>query len=199
MSGVSVPSPHEASRRSFSFRASRVRWPEWVVLVSAIVLLVSLLALNWFTVSPPGRSVDGVSGLLPSPVSENGWTGLSHARWLILITLASAFILFIAQATRRSPAWPATFSVLTLILAALSTLWLIIRVPIDPPGGRDFGGWLALVSCAVLTWGAYWSVRMEGVALADGPGEIRVVSAEELAGQPAGPSGAPEPVLGEHS
>jgi hypothetical protein len=154
-----------------------------VVLVSAVVLLVSLFAVDWYSVPAAGAG---------SNVTEDGWTGLSHAHWLLLITILGGFVLFVAQATRRSPAWPVTLSVTLVILGGLSTIWLLVRVLVDPPGGREFGGWLALISTAVLTWAAYESMRMEGIAPEDGPGEIRVVSPEEMAAER-------DPALGEHS
>jgi hypothetical protein len=152
-----------------------------VVAISAVVLLVTLFALDWFS-----------AGSGAAQVSANGWTSLTGARWLLLITIVAALGLFFCQATRRSPAWPVTLSVLVAILGGLSTIWLLIRVPIDPPAGRDFGGWLALVSAAVLTWGAYRSMGLEGIAPEDGPGEIRVLSADEL-------EGGQDPALDEHS
>jgi hypothetical protein len=117
--------------------------------------------------------------------SEDGWNGLSHGHWLILITLLAAFALFFLQAMRRSPAIPVTLSAIVTILAGLSTIWIIIRVPIDPPAGRDFGGWLALISSIALTWGGYESLRTEGIDPQDGPGEIPALKVEDIAGQRA--------------
>jgi hypothetical protein len=177
MSGVTVPSAHEARRRWPKFQASRLRWPEWVVALSALVLLFSLVGLSWFTLHP----VSG--GLGPKDLattSEDGWHGLAHAHWVLLLTILVAFALFFFQAMRRAPAVPVTLSLAVMFLGGLSTLWLIVRVPIDPPGGRDFGGWLGLISAAVLTWAAYKSVRLEGIAAEDGPGEIETVTAGEI-------------------
>lgn len=179
MPDVSVPSPREARQRWFAFRTSRIRWPEWVVGVSGVVLLIALFLPSWFTQLKP----EGGTGF-PKPyisVSENGWHGLSHAHWLLLVTIVVAFLLLLLQATRRAPALPATFSLITLFLAALSLIWLIVRVPIDPAGGRDFGGWLALVSAAVLTWAAYKSFRMEGISTDDAPVYIPTIGLDRIA------------------
>lgn len=178
MTGVTAPSPHEAPRRSLSFKASRVRWPEWVVAISALVLLVSFLGMTWFTFLIPSGGA-GAKDFVSA--SDNGWRGLSHAHWLLLITILAAFALFLCQAMRRSPAWAVTLGVVVVVLGALTTIWLIVRVPVDPPGGRNAGGWVALVSAAVLTWAAYRSMGKEGIDPEDGPGEIPVVSAAEMA------------------
>lgn len=187
MSGITVPSAHEARRRWPAFRASRLRWPEWVVTLSSLVLLFALVGLSWFTFL---RASGGLGPKDYVSYSEDGWNGLSNAHWLLLVTLLTAWALFFNQAMRRAPAVPLTFSLFVMFLGGLSTLWLLVRVVIDPPGGRDFGGWLALISAAVLTWGGYKSVRLEGIAPEDGPREIPVVSLPETAGRQ---DSAPEP------
>src|SRR5579859_8174736 len=120
-------------------RANRIRWPERLVGVSAVVMLVAMLLFSWFTF-PPRAS----GGLGPKYYvvgnSEDGWHGLAHAHWLLLATILAAFGLVLFQAARPAPPVPVTFSLLVMLLGGLSTLWLIIRVMLDPPGGRDFGG-----------------------------------------------------------
>jgi hypothetical protein len=188
MSGITVPSPHEARRHWPSFRASRLRWPEWLVGLGAVGLLISLVGLSWYTLHPVSG---GLGPKFLATTSEDGWNGLSHAHWLVLVTILLALLLFFSQAMRRAPAVPVTLSLAVMVLAVLSTLWLIVRVPVDPPGGagRDFGAWLGLVSAAVLTWAGYSSVRMEGIDPQDGPREIPTVSSEEIAAQQASASG----------
>ena len=75
----------------------------------------------------------------------------------------------------RAPALPVTLSVLASILGGVSVLWLIIRVLIDPPGGRGIGGWVGLLGAAAITYGGFASVRLEGIAPEDGPAEIPTV------------------------
>jgi hypothetical protein len=163
-------------------RANRIRWPERLAGVSAVVLLVALLLFSWFTF-PPRAS----GGLGPKyyvvGTSEDGWHGLAHAHWLLLVTVLAALGLVLFQAARPAPPVPVTFSLLVMLLGGLSTLWLIIRVLLDPPGGRDFGGWLGLFSAAVLTWAGYMSVRIEGIAPQDTPQDIPTIGLDELASQ----------------
>jgi hypothetical protein len=144
-------------------RFSRLRWPEWVIGAGGLLLLVSMLLLPWFHV------------ITFSPVryyfvtSHDGWYGLTHARWLILLTILAAFAVVFFQARERSPALPVVFTQIALVLAGLTVLWLIYRVLIHPPGGREIGGWIALVSAAAIVFGTYWSFRLEGIAEVDAP------------------------------
>jgi hypothetical protein len=180
MSADARPAPSPKGAPGLAFRPSRLRWPEWVVGISALVLLILLLGPSWYTVPNPAAG-SGV-GLGSSELSLDGWDGLSHAHWLLLVTIIAAFVLFLLQATRRSPAWPVTFSWLVLVLGLLSTLWLLIRVPIKPPGSAQAAAWLALVTAAVLTLAALRSLSMEGIAEDDAP-EVRTVTRSELAAE----------------
>jgi hypothetical protein len=160
-------------------RASRLRWPEWLIGGGGALLLVAMLLMPWYTLTltsgPPGPQY-----FIPQPV--DGWHGLTVGRWVLLLTVLAALGTAFFQAQRRAPALPATLTVLAGILAAVSTLWLIVRVLIDPPGGRGIGGWIALLASAAIAYGAYASARMEGVAREDGPTEIPTI---DLAGQPS--------------
>jgi FtsH-binding integral membrane protein len=176
MPGVPLTSALRGPRRAFQFDRRRLRWPEWVAAASAIVLLIVLFVMNWFTL----RLVSGGAGtkyIVPDTV--NGWDSLSHLRWLLLITAIGALILFVLQATRRSPALPVTLSLVLPLLGGVSVIWVFVRVAISPPGGRCPGGWVGLAAAAVLTWGAFRSLRMEGIAPTDAPAHIPTVQLTE--------------------
>jgi hypothetical protein len=177
MPGVPLPSLLSAPARALDFKKSRIRWPEWVAATSAVVLLLIMVGVSWFTFE---RASGGLGPKYYVAYSEDGWHGLAHAHWLLLVTIVLALALLFFQATRRSPAVPVTISLFVMLLAGLSTLWLFIRVVIDPPGGRDAGGWLALICAMVLTWSGYKSVRMEGIASEDEPSEIPTVQPGDL-------------------
>jgi hypothetical protein len=154
--------------------SSRLRRPEWIVGAGSVVLLASMLLLPWYQLTqsspPPGPRYFVTS-------SVDGWHGLNHARWLIVVTVLAAFALVFFQASRRAPAIPVSFSLLTAVLGALTVLWLIYRVLISPPGGdRKAGAIIGLLSACAITYGGYRSVRQEGIASADGPSEIPTVS-----------------------
>jgi hypothetical protein len=151
---------------------SRLRWPEWLIGAAGLLLLISLLLLPWFQ----------QTGVTPGPlpryfgaISVDGWHGLTHARWLILVTILAAFAVVFFQARERAPALPITFTQIAAVLATLTVAWLIYRVWIDPPGGRKIGGWVALLSAAAILCGGYWSFRVEGIAEADAPRDIPTV------------------------
>jgi hypothetical protein len=149
---------------------SRLRWPEWLIGLAGLVLLASLVLLPWYTlVLASGRP------RFFSTSSVDGWHGLTHARWLVLLTVIVAFAVVFFQARERAPALPIAMTVILGPLAALTLVWLIVRVWLSPPGGREIGGWIGLLSTAALAYGSYRSIRLEGIAEQDGPGEIPTV------------------------
>jgi hypothetical protein len=156
---------------------SRLRRGEWIVGVSALLLLVFVFALPWYEVN--GRIAQTASALGLS-TSFNGWHGLTRIRWLILLTVIAAFALTYFQATRRAPALPASFSAIVTVLGAVAVLALIYRVLIQPPGvdsvlQQQAGAYLALASACVLTYGGYESLRREGIAPQDEEKDIELV------------------------
>jgi hypothetical protein len=160
------PSPAAGTTALLTFDPARVRWPEWVVGVSALVLLVAMFALDWYTTAVgPGISE-----------SVTGWNGVSHLRWLILVTIVAGLALLILQATRRPPALPVTLSLLVTFLGGFTVIWLFVRVVVDPPAGRAVGGWVGLAAATVLAWGAFRSLAMEGISPKDAPAEIPTVT-----------------------
>lgn len=107
----------------------------------------------------------------------DGWHGLLHLRWLVLIAILVAFALVWLQATRRAPAIPVVTSVIVTVVSLLTALGLLWRVLIDPPGGDldvRWGGYVALVAALAMFYGGYLSIRQES---ADGvPTDIETVS-----------------------
>jgi hypothetical protein len=144
-------------------KPSRLRRGEWLVGAGSLVLLASMVVIPSFRPTHQAALVDG-------------WRGLSHARWLIVVTIAAGLALVLLQAARRGPALPVTFSLLVMLLGGVSVLWLIYRVLVSPPAGsRDVGGIVALVSACAITFGGWASLRQEGIAPEDQPHEIPTV------------------------
>ena len=108
-------------RRLMDFHPSRLRRGEVLAGVGAVLLLVFVLALKWY-----GHGDHSLTG----------WQALTNLRWLVIVTIACALALTITQATRRSPAVPATLSVIVTVLGLITVLALIYRVLIDPPRRR---------------------------------------------------------------
>ena len=156
-------------------RVSRLRWPEWVVGAGGVGLLGSMLLLPWYTrTARSGRL--GAKHVVRESV--DGWHGIGHARWLMLLTALSAFKVVFFQARERAPALPMAATSLAVPPAAGTVVWLIVRVLIAPPGEREIGGWIGLLGAAGIAYGGYRSILMEGIAATDAPAEIPTVNLE---------------------
>ncbi len=136
------------------FQATRLRRGEILAAVAAIVLLIDLFAVAWYT---DGRGMT---------VSITGWEALSVLRWLILATGLIALALAWFQATRRAPALPVSLSTIATVLGTITTLALIWRVLLDAParaGGVSAAGgaYVGLGAALTLAIGALGSLREE--------------------------------------
>lgn len=143
------------------------------------MLLISIFALPWYAVKAPYRPT---ASLLGVATSHDGWSSLSHIRWLLLVTVLTGLALAYLQATRRAPALPATFSAIVSVLGLISVLVLIYRVLINEPGADSVvdqraGAYVGLISACVILYGGVESLRREGIAERDGPQEIETVTA----------------------
>ncbi len=139
---------------------ARLRRGELLAGVGAVLLLVFMLAGKWYGHGAHART---------------GWEALSTLRWLLLVTIGAAFALVLAQISRRAPAIPATLSLVMMLLGLISVLALIYRVLINPPAHEQVGAFLGLISALALAYGGFLSLREEGIARRDAPGEIPVV------------------------
>lgn len=155
---------------------TRLRRGEYIVGVSSLVLLASMFLLGWYGLN---QRLAPTAAQLGLSTSSDGWDGLSHVRWLLLVTIAAGFALVFFQATRRAPAIPVSLSVIVTVLALLSLLALVYRVLLSPPGQGvldvKIGAVVGLVSTFTLTCGGYLSMRNEGIAPDDAPAEIESV------------------------
>lgn len=154
------------------FELSRLRPGEWIVGVGGLVLLISVLLLPWYAINSYSP--------FPGPIfrvttSVDGWHGVTHGHWLLLVTILAAVGLWVLQATRRAPALPVAFSLLTMILGGVSALWVIYRDFISQPGSLRWGAIVGLLSTLAIAYGGYRSLRQEGVREADAPREIPIV------------------------
>ncbi len=156
------------------FDPRRLRRGEWLVALSAVVLLASMFLLNWY--GPAGASSAANSG-----ASSNAWNSLSNTRWLMLVTVAVAFALVYFQGSRRSPAVPVSLSVFVSVFAFIAVLALIYRVFIDLPGNGQVeakaGAYVGLVSAIAMLVGGFLSMRDEGITDRDAPQKIETIRA----------------------
>jgi len=142
------------------FHPSRLRRGEILAGVSALLLLVFLLAGKWYGSGANSRS---------------GWQALTDLRWLLVVTIAAAFALVVTQTTRRAPAIPVTLSMIVTVLGLITVVALIYRVLIDAPAHEQAGAYLGLLSASGLAYGGFLSLRQEGIARRDAPAEIPVI------------------------
>jgi hypothetical protein len=154
-------------------RFSRLRWPEWVVGAGGVALLGSVLLLPWYTRT---RTSGRLGAKHVVEESVDGWHGLGHARWLSSATGLAAFAVAFFQARQRAPARPVAATSVAVPLATVTGTWLIVRVWIAPPGGREIGGWIGLIGAAAIAYGGYKSLVIEGIAPTDAPAEIPTVN-----------------------
>ena len=155
----------------------RLRSGEWIVGAGAAVLLASMFLLPWYRVTS-GSGASGSPFLHPTTV--DGWQALSTIRWLMLVTVAVSFGLVYFQAGRRAPAIPVTMSLIVTVLGILTALILIVRVLIDLPSlvgnvSARAGAYVGLLGAIMIACGGYVSLRQEGIARGDEPGEISTI------------------------
>ncbi|HEY8763275.1 MAG TPA: hypothetical protein VIM18_03730 [Solirubrobacteraceae bacterium] len=153
------------------FDPSRLRIGELIVGASALVLLASIFLLDWYGLNGTFAPTAQRLGL---PSSVNGWHGLTTVRWLLLLTVGCALALVYFHASRRAPALPVALSVILTVLSLITTLVLVYRVLINQPGPGDVittrtGAYVGLLSAVALLYGAYRSMRQEGIAERDAP------------------------------
>jgi hypothetical protein len=159
------------------FDLSRLRRGELIVGGAAVVLIASMLALPWYGVK---GQLAPTAASLGRQTSWDGWTGLSHLRWLVLVTVLVSFALVAVQASRRAPALPVTVSVTVTVLGLVTTLALVYRVVINTPGAaslveRKAGGFVGIAAAIAVFYGGYASMREEGLSERDARTDIETV------------------------
>jgi hypothetical protein len=160
---------------------SRLRRGELIAGVSGIVLLASVVLLPWYGTSGTAAALGGSS-------TASGWSSLSILRWLILLDSLTALALAFSQAALRPPALPVTLSVVATALGVPTAIAVIYRVLINLPGpdnliGQRLGAFVGLLAAVALVYGAFTSLRREGIAPSDAVAVIPTV-------RPAGEDGS---------
>ena len=156
---------------------SRLRPGEIISGAGGVLLLVLLFAVPWY----------GVKSTVGATTTITGWDALTTLRWLLLVTSVAAVALAYFQATRSAPAIPVTLSEIVTALGLLSALALVYRVLINVPGPDSavdarVGGYLGLAVAVAILYGAYESMRREGISPEDAPAEIDTIRPGESGG-----------------
>jgi hypothetical protein len=160
-----------------NLRLYRLRDGEWLLGVSAILLLVCLFGLPWYGftgVYGPTAAVLGVK------TSYDGWQSLEIIRFLIVLLGLGGVTSWWLSATRPAAALPVCATVLEFALGLIVLLCLIDRVLVNLPVDSSLveakvGAYLALLFTFTLLIGAYRSLRRDGVSPRDAPGEIETL------------------------
>lgn len=160
---------------------SRLRPGEIIAAASAVLLLVFMFALPWYGVRSARSPSIGVTTNL------SGWQGLTHTRWLLVVTIIAALALAYFQTTRPAPAIPVSLSLIVTVLALLTSLVLVYRVLINVPGSDQLvdakaGAYLGLLSAFGILCGGFASMRQEGISPSDAPTEIETVRLGDTGG-----------------
>ena len=139
----------------------RLRAGEWLAAAAGIALIVALF-LPWYQPQLPIAAYDSLTGFQALSVIDILLVGVAG----VAVTLA------ILQATQTNPSLPVAFGVLSVVIGALATLLVLVRL-VDVP--RDelepvYGAWIALAATIGITAGGWLSLSNEHVrGLPPGP------------------------------
>lgn len=128
--------------------------------ISAVALVVLMFAAAWFGVD----GIPGRPGKSAAASPENAWDGLTVIRWLMLLTVLSAFGAIAIHARRPSRVTVARVRLAVLVLSAATATLVIFRVLIDLPSpdrvvDQKLGAVLGVIAALGIVLGAYESVR----------------------------------------
>lgn len=139
----------------------RLRAGDWLLLVSALALLV-LLVLDWFSAESAGTAAPETSGW-----SSLGWFVVA----LLVVTIALALVTVALLAAGAGDALNLKPAVVLAVLAPLTFLVLAVRVLVAQPGlgaglpdeavAVELAGWLGLLAALLLAAGAWISLHDE--------------------------------------
>jgi hypothetical protein len=139
---------------------ARIHVGELTSLVSALVLLPMMFALDWYgVVGLPLRARR--SGIT---TAENAWHVLTGLRWLMLLTILAAIGSVVLHASQRSHGTKTDTSVLMAVLGTVTAVLVGYRVLIDLPNSSSvvdvkLGGYLGLIAAIGIAIGGFESVR----------------------------------------
>ena len=165
-------------------RWTRLSLAEWLLGVSALVLLIDLFAVTWFAYPPQFHAT---MAMLGQRGSANGWQSFEAIGPLTVVVCVSAVAIWMATAMRHSPAVPVVIATLLLPVSFVQAVLVAIRVLLSPPsvhlataGGANVietraGAYIGLAASVALFVGVYRSLRRDAVAAEDSPAQIETV------------------------
>ena len=142
----------------------RLRDGDLIAGAGAIALLAAMF-LHWYRAAGPDIP-PGWTGYGPG-AEATAWQAFGVLDVVLVLLTLPALALVVTQATRRSPAIPVAFSVLTWIAGTLAALLILYRI-VNQPGPNDLvevqaGAWLGLLAALVVAGGGWRSTRNEAM------------------------------------
>jgi hypothetical protein len=133
---------------------------ELIAAASALLLLILMSATEWYSVA----GIPGTSAHAQAVTTENAWTALTVVRWLMLLTIISAFASVAVHVVRASASAVALARLAVTALGSLTALLVTYRVLIDLPSPSDvidqkLGAVLGVVCAYGIAVGGFESIR----------------------------------------
>jgi hypothetical protein len=150
---------------------SKLRTGELVAAIGGLVLLISLLFVNWYGV---GGTVDTPFGSFSVGGDFGAWDHQGFfgtiANLLILAAALTAILLAVVTATSRTVDLPVASSAVTTGFGITAVVLVLARMLLQPgPNGSvdlKFGIWLALIASVAIAWGGWRAMQDEGTSFA---------------------------------
>jgi hypothetical protein len=133
---------------------------ELIAAASALLLLILMSATEWYSVA----GIPGTSAHAQAVTTQNAWTALTVVRWLMLLTIISAFASVAVHMIRASASAVALARLAVTALGSLTALLVTYRVLIDLPSPSDvidqkLGAVLGVVCAYGIAVGGFESIR----------------------------------------
>jgi hypothetical protein len=133
---------------------------ELIAAASALLLLILMSATEWYSVA----GIPGTSAHAQAVTTQNAWTALTVVRWLMLLTIISAFASVAVHVVRASASAVAVARLAVTALGSLTALLVTYRVLIDLPSPSDvidqkLGAVLGVVCAYGIAVGGFESIR----------------------------------------
>jgi uncharacterized protein YacL len=133
---------------------------ELIAAASALLLLILMSATEWYSVA----GIPGTSAHAQAVTTQNAWTALTVVRWLMLLTIISAFASVAVHVIRASASAVALARLAVTALGSLTALLVTYRVLIDLPSPSDvidqkLGAVLGVVCAYGIAVGGFESIR----------------------------------------
>jgi hypothetical protein len=131
---------------------AKIRGSEWLVLVSAIALLVTSF-FAWFEIPHFGVALE-----------LNLWD-LSVARIWVYVAIVLGFSVFLTALLSRTPDWSVILCTPLVIFSFFAMISLLLRVINAPQDDAEATAWFygAVAASVALFGGACWAIRDERV------------------------------------